>query len=83
MTCFVNRESNPLHLRRPALPGGDGEEGQEGPQHVVIMEVVLLPISGHGGYFVIVVFQELSSGRHDGINSAEWGQTGTAGWWGF
>lgn len=44
-----------LHLRWPALPSGDSEEGQEGPQHIVIMELIFLPLSGHGSHLVFVV----------------------------
>lgn len=44
-----------LDLRWPALPSGDSEEGQKGPQHIVIMELIFFPLSRHGGHLVFVV----------------------------
>ena len=55
-----------LILRWPALSGGHGEEGEEGPQHVVVVELVLLPLPRHGGHLVLIVVQELTSGEERG-----------------
>lgn len=30
---------------RPTLSSGNGEEGEKGPSHVVVVEVALLPLS--------------------------------------
>lgn len=66
-----------MHLRWPALAGWNSEEGQEGPQHIVIMELIFFPLSGHGSYLIFVIVQELASGRHEGMNKAEWRQVQT------
>lgn len=33
-----------LHSLRPPLSRGDSEEGEQGPSHVVVVKIVLLPL---------------------------------------
>lgn len=52
-----------VHSQGPALPGGHGEEGEEGPQHVVVVEVVLLPLARLSRHAIFIVVQELTPER--------------------
>lgn len=47
-------------LQWPALSGGDSEERQEGPQHIIIVEIILLPHSGLSLHIVLIVVQKLT-----------------------
>lgn len=45
----------------PALSRGHREEREQGPEHVVIVELVLLPLPVPGFYFVLLIQEVLAS----------------------
>ena len=49
---------------RPALSSGHSEEGEQGPRHVVVVEIVLLPLPLLSFYFIPFVHQKLSPEIH-------------------
>lgn len=51
------------HIHWPALSGGDGEERQEGPENIIIVELVLLPFSGLSCHIILVVVQKMTPER--------------------
>lgn len=54
------------HLLRPALSGGHGEEGQQGPQHVVVMELILLPFSVPRLHLILLIEEVLATATENG-----------------
>lgn len=49
------------HSLRPALARGHGEEREQGPEHVVVVELVLLPLTVAGLHLVLLVQEVLAS----------------------
>lgn len=47
-------------LQRPALSGGDGKECEEGPENIVVMKLVLLPLSGLRFHSILVIVQKMT-----------------------
>lgn len=47
-------------LQRPALSGGDGEECEEGPENIVVVKLVLLPLSGLRFHSILVIVQKMT-----------------------
>lgn len=54
------------HLLRPAFSRGHGEEGQQSPQHVVIMELVLPPLSVPCLHLVLLIEEVLATATENG-----------------
>lgn len=50
----------------PAFSRGHGEEGQQSPQHVVVMELVLLPLSVPGLHLVLLIQEVLATDTENG-----------------
>ena len=51
----------PSHSLRPSFPGGDGEEGQQGPDDVVVVEFVALPLPTFHLHLVFLVIHIVAS----------------------
>ncbi|MEQ2188397.1 hypothetical protein GOODEAATRI_014561 [Goodea atripinnis] len=52
-------------LLRPPLSSGNSEEGEKGPSHIVIVEIVFLPLPLLRPHFVITyIHQIFASERH-------------------
>lgn len=49
-----------VHSLRPPLSSGHSEEGEQGPSHVVVVEIVLLPLPPLSFYFIFIVYQVLA-----------------------
>lgn len=47
----------------PPFSRGDREQGQQGPEHVVIVKVVFLPLPWLGFHFFLLVIQILAPGK--------------------
>ena len=54
------------HLLWPAFSRGHGEEGQQCPQHVVIMELILLPLSIPRLHLILLIEEVLASATENG-----------------
>lgn len=44
-----------VHSLRPPLSSGHSEEGEQGPSHVVVVEIVLLPLPLLSFYFIFII----------------------------
>lgn len=49
------------HSLRPPFPCGDGEEGQQGPDDVVVVEFMALPFSAFHLHLVLLVIDIVAS----------------------
>lgn len=52
-----------LYLHWPALSRRHGEERQEGPENVIVVKLVLLPLSGLSFHTITVEVQKLTPER--------------------
>lgn len=68
---LLKLEVGERHSHWPALASGDGEEREERPENVVIVEVVLPPLSGLGRHVVLVIVQEMTPAKDSSSRSGQ------------
>lgn len=54
------------HLLWPAFSRGHSEEGQQSPQHVVVMEFILLPLSVSCLHLILLIEEVLATATENG-----------------
>lgn len=58
-------------LRGPPLSSRNGEKSEKRPQHIVVVELIFLPLPRLGRHVILIIIQKHPSNKHKDNNNRD------------